>query len=92
MVNLLQRMNSEALMQDVTTILKNTHISDDSDWIPDHDSIVMSKGDDASTSDSDTGTNGSEHCDWESHQFKQIDCEDEFRDIKLEDLVRSEGP
>jgi hypothetical protein len=31
MVNLLQRMNSEALMQEATTILKNTHISDDSD-------------------------------------------------------------
>jgi hypothetical protein len=52
----------------------------------------MTKGDDASTSDSNTGTDGSEHCDWESHQFKQIDCEDEFKDTKLEDLVRSEGP
>jgi hypothetical protein len=29
MVNLLQRMNSETLMRDATTILKNTHISDD---------------------------------------------------------------
>jgi hypothetical protein len=33
-VNLLQRMNSEALMQEATTILKNTHINDDYDWIP----------------------------------------------------------
>jgi len=31
MVNLLQRMNSEALMQKATTILKDTHINDDSD-------------------------------------------------------------
>ncbi len=30
MVNLLQRMNLETLMRDVTTILKNTHSSDDS--------------------------------------------------------------
>jgi hypothetical protein len=29
MVNLLQRMNSETLMQDAITVLKNTHISDD---------------------------------------------------------------
>jgi predicted aspartyl protease len=37
MVNLLQIINSEVLMQDVTIVLKNTHISDDSDitdWIP----------------------------------------------------------
>jgi hypothetical protein len=91
-VNLLQRMNSEALMQEATTILKNTHINDDYDWIPDQDSSVMTKEDDASTSNSDTGIDGSEHYDWESHQLKQIDCEDEFRDTKLEDLVRLEGP
>jgi len=31
MVNLLQRMNSETLMQEATTILKDTHINDGSD-------------------------------------------------------------
>jgi hypothetical protein len=31
MVNLLQGMNLETLMQDVTTILENTHINGDSD-------------------------------------------------------------
>jgi predicted aspartyl protease len=31
MVNLLRRMNSEALMHEATTILKNTHINDNSD-------------------------------------------------------------
>jgi len=92
MVNLLQRMNSEALMQEATTILKNTHINDDYDWIPNQDSTVMTKEDDASTSYSNTGTDGSEYCDWESRQLKKIDCEDEFRDIELEDLVRLEGP
>jgi hypothetical protein len=52
----------------------------------------MTKEDDASTLDSNTGIDGSEHYDWESCQLKQIDCEDEFRDTKLEDLVRLEGP
>jgi hypothetical protein len=33
MVNLLQRMNSKALMQDVTIFLENTHISGDFDII-----------------------------------------------------------
>jgi len=89
MVNLLQRMNLEVLMQEATTILKDTHINDDFDWIPDEDSTVMTKEDDASTSDLDTSTNGSEHYDWESCQLKQTDCEDEFWDTKLEDQVRS---
>jgi len=31
MVNLLQRMNSKAMMNEATTIWKNTHINDDSD-------------------------------------------------------------
>jgi len=30
--------------------------------------------------------------DSESNQLKQIDCEDEFRDVELEELVSSEGP
>jgi hypothetical protein len=78
-------MNSKALMQEATTILKNTHLNDDFDWIPDQDSVIMTKEDDASTSDSDTGTDGNERCDWESHQLRQIDCEDEFQDTELED-------
>jgi hypothetical protein len=52
----------------------------------------MAKENATSTSNSDTGTNGSEHCDSESNQLKQIDCEDEFRDTELEELVKSEGP
>jgi hypothetical protein len=92
MVNLLQRMNSEALMQESTTIWKNTRTNDDSDWIPDQDRAIMTKEDAASTSDSNISTDGNEHCDSKSNQLKQIDCEDEFRDAELEELVRSEGP
>jgi hypothetical protein len=92
MVNLLQRMNSEAMMHEAMTSWKNTHINDDSDWTPCQDRVIMTKEDDASTSDSDTGTNGNGHYDSESNQLKRIECEDEFRDTELEDLVRSEGP
>jgi len=35
MVNLLQRMNSEAMMHEATTIWKNADIKEDYDWIPD---------------------------------------------------------
>ncbi len=52
----------------------------------------MIKGEDASTSYLDVGTNSSEHCDGDPRQFEQMDNEDEFKDIELEDMVRSEGP
>jgi len=91
MVNLLQRMNSEAMMHEATTIWKNTHIKDDSDWIPDQDCVIMTKEDDASTSDSNTSTDGSGHSDSKSNRLKQIESEDEFRDTELENLVKSEG-
>jgi hypothetical protein len=91
MVNLLHRMNSEALVDEATTILKNTHINDNYAWMPDQDSTIMPGADDAFTSESETGTDGNEHCEWDSHQSKQIDCEDEFKDTELEDLVESEG-
>ncbi len=47
MVNILQRINPKTLMQEVATILENTHISDDFgiiDWILDQDSPIMTKG------------------------------------------------
>ncbi len=95
MVNLLQRMNSNTLMRKATSFLKNTHINDDSDltnWILDQGSLVITKGEDASASNSDTGINSNEHYDGELRQFEQIDDGNEFRDTEREDLVRSEGP
>jgi hypothetical protein len=93
MVNLLQIMNPKTLTKDVTTILENTCINDDFDitnWIPNHSSPVMTKGEDAFASD--TGTDSNEHCDGEPCQFEQIDDENEFKDTELEDLVMTEGP
>ncbi len=49
MVNLLQRMNSEALVNEATTILKNARINDNSDWMPDQDNTIMPEEDDVST-------------------------------------------
>ncbi len=92
MVNLLQRMNSEAMMHEAMTIWKNAHTKDAPDWIPDQDRVIMTKEDDASTSDSDTGTDGSGHSDSDSNRLKQVEHENEFGNIELEDLVKSEGP
>jgi hypothetical protein len=60
--------------------------------MPDQDQTIVTKGDDAYTSDSDAGTDSNEYYDSESNQLKQIDCKDEFGDAKLEELVSSEGP
>jgi hypothetical protein len=60
--------------------------------MPDRDQATVTKGDDASTSDSNTGTDSSEYYDSESNQLKQIDYEEEFGDAGLEELVSSEGP
>ncbi|CAM6077042.1 unnamed protein product [Sphagnum tenellum] len=53
---------------------------------------IVTKEGASSTSDSDADTDDSEHCDLEPNQLKQIDCEDEFGDTKMEELVKSEGP
>jgi hypothetical protein len=92
MVNLLQSMNSEALMQDTTAIWRNTHDNGDSDWISDQDHAIMTKEGGSSTSASDANTDDSERSDPKSNQLKHIDCENEFGDTELEELVKSEGP
>jgi hypothetical protein len=51
----------------------------------------VTKEGDSSTSDLDPDIDDSEHCDLESNQLNQIDCEDEFGDTGTEELVKSEG-
>jgi hypothetical protein len=59
--------------------------------MPEQDQTIVTKEDDAYTSDSDDDTNKSEYYESESNQLKQIDCEDEFKNAELEELVNSEG-
>ncbi|CAM6063352.1 unnamed protein product [Sphagnum tenellum] len=77
-----ERMNLEALMQESTTIWKNTCTNDDFDWILDQDRAIMTKEDVASTSDSDTGT------DEGSQEILQLILQeqvDEFMDEEITD-------
>jgi hypothetical protein len=67
-------------------------MSDNLDWVADQDRTIATKEDAASSSDSDTGTDGSEHGDVVSSPVKQVDYEDEFGEDELEKLVKSEGP
>jgi hypothetical protein len=52
----------------------------------------MTKEGGSSTSASDADINDSERSDSKSNQLKQIDCENEFGDTELEELVKSEEP
>jgi len=52
----------------------------------------MTKEGGSSTSALNADTDDSECSDSESNQLKQINCENEFGDIELEELVKSEGP
>jgi hypothetical protein len=51
----------------------------------------MTKKVGSSTSTSDEDIDDNERSDLESNQLQQIDCENEFGDIELEELVESEG-
>jgi len=52
----------------------------------------MTKEGGSSTSASDADTDDRECSDSKSNQLKQIDCENEFGDTELEELVKSKGP
>jgi len=92
MVNLLQRVNSESQIQDTPSIRKRTHNDGDANWTSNHDHVIMIKKDGSSTSASDEDTDDSERSDPEPNQLQQIDCENEFGDTELEELMESEGP
>jgi hypothetical protein len=92
MVNLLQRVNSGSQIQDTPSIRKRMHNDGDANWTSDHDHAIMTKKDGSSTSTSYEDIDDSERSDPESNQLQQIDCENEFGDVELEELVKSEGP
>jgi hypothetical protein len=68
------------------------HNDGDANWTSDHNHAIMTKKDGSSTSTLDEDTDDSERSNPESNQLQQIDCENEFGDIELEELVESEGP
>jgi hypothetical protein len=60
--------------------------------MPKQGQTIVTKEDDVHASDSGDDTDSSEYYDSESNQLKQINCEDEFKDADLEELVNLEGP
>jgi len=91
-VNLLQSTNSGALGPKTPATWKDTHADRDLDRMPEQGQAIGTKEDDADTLDSDADTDSKECYDSESGQLKQVDCEEEFKDADLEELVNFEGP
>jgi hypothetical protein len=71
---------------------KGTRADRDPDRLPEQGHAIRTKEDDANTSNSDADIDNSECYDSEFNQLKQVDCEEEFKDADLEELVNSEGP
>jgi len=86
MVNLLQKINSETLMRESATIWQGTSTSGNTNL-----SQSVIEEDSVTTSDSNTGTDHSEHGEPVPDPLRQIDPEDEFGDNGLEKLIASEG-
>jgi len=91
-VNMLQRINSGVLMWESVTVCQSTSTNDNFFCETDQDHTIVIKDEAVTTSDSDTGTDGSEHGELGSNPLTRIDHEDEFGNGELEKLVMSEGP
>jgi hypothetical protein len=92
MVNLLQRVESVNLIPKSTSIWQSTSTGDDSNWVADRERTIIPKEDATTSSDSDTGTDGSEHGEVVADPVKQIESEDEFGEDELGKLIEAEGP
>jgi len=93
MVNMLQRMNSETLMQDVAAALENTHLNGDLDVDIGNPSLcdpIMAGQMDAVVSESDIDVD--DDCEGGLQLVGPIDDEPKFGNSELENLVLLEGP
>jgi hypothetical protein len=93
MVNMLQKINSEALVRDVDVALENTHLNGDLDTDIGNPSLcdpIMTGQMDALVSDSDIDAD--DDCEGGLQLVEPIDDEPEFGNTELENLVLLEGP
>jgi hypothetical protein len=91
-VNLLQRVESANMVPESTSIWQSSSTGDNSDWVADQERTITSKEDVAISSDSNTGTKGSEHGEVFADLVKQFESEDEFGEDGLGKLIEAEGP
>jgi hypothetical protein len=92
MVNLLQRVESADMVPESASIWRSSSIGDNSDQVIDQERTITSREDVAISSDSDTGTEDSEHGEVFADLVKQFESEDEFGEDELAKLIEAEGP
>ncbi len=92
MVNLLQRVESANMVPESTSFWRSSSTGENSEWVTDQECTITPKEDAAISSDSDTGTEGSEHGEVFADLVKQFESEDEFGEDELAKLIEAEGP
>jgi len=95
MVNMLQKMNSKALMRDVATALESTHLNGAPDMATRNPYLydpIMPKQVDMPMLDFDNEMDDEEHYDERFQLAEPNGDENEFGNTELEDLVLAEGP
>jgi hypothetical protein len=91
MVNLLQRVESADMVPEFASVWRSSSTSDNSDQVIDQERTITSRKDAAISSDSDTGTEDSEHGEVFADLVKQFESKDEFGEDELAKLIKAEG-
>ncbi len=92
MVNLLQRVESANMMPESTSVWQSSSTGDNSDRVVDQERTITPSEDAAISSDTDSGTEGSEHGEVFADLVKQYESVDEFGEDELAKLIEAEGP
>jgi hypothetical protein len=92
MVNLLQRVDSANMVLESTSFWRSSSTGENSEWVADQECTITPKEDAVISSDSDAGTEGSEHGEVFVDLVMQFESEDDFGEDELAKLIEAEGP
>jgi predicted aspartyl protease len=91
-VNLLQRVESASMVPESTSFWQRSSMSENSGWVAAQECTITPKEDAAISSNSNAGTEGSEHGEVLADLMKQCESEDEFGEDEMAKLIEAEGP
>ncbi len=91
-VNMMQRVESTNMMPEPTPFWQSSPTGDKCDRIADQEHAITPGEDAAISSDTDSGTEGSEHGEVFADLVRQYESEDEFGEDELAKLIKAEGP
>ncbi|CAK9865817.1 unnamed protein product [Sphagnum jensenii] len=88
----IKRVESANVVPESTSFWRNSSNDGNSEWVADQECTITPKEDAAISSDSNAGTDGSEHGEVFADLVKQFESEDEFGEDELARLIEAEGP